>query len=167
VKRRFLLSVAVAVPGWSWAQKAVESAVIGVGSFELPIPGVYEYEKRDGVVFITSPSSDRTFTVGRLTGPPATPVAELAARTQKSWESFVKQERGKVVVPFKRVNVSEGLNIFSMASEFGESAALQYYVQFAVVANGEVAILSAEGAGSAAPVMAELEPKVMQVKVRR
>ena len=168
MKRRVLLTASLATPFASWAQKAAKLESIGVGPFEFPIPGVYTFEKQNSTVLITTPTSDRTFTVGRLTGPSSSPGAsDLEAVTRNSWEAFVKQEGGKVVARFKRMEVSDGVIVFSMASEFGEGRSLQYYVQFTAVARGEIAILYAEGTGSATSVLAELEPQVRQVKVRR
>lgn len=171
--RRAVLVALVALPCTALAQKTepIYSRIIGIGSFEFPIPGTYTYSKDGGNTVLTTVDGGRIYTAGLMRGPlPSDPVAQIAkveSLIRGSWERFAKDEKGAVVREFKSRGTRSGLTVFSMATEFHEAGALQHYVQFAATDGLDIAVLSVEGGGPAVPVIAELEPLVAQVKVSR
>ena len=70
-----------------------------------------------------------------------------------------------VVRQFQRTDLTPGLSVMSMATEFGSRASRQYYVQFAATNGADSAVIFPEGSGSAAKALTELEPLIKRVQM--
>ena len=113
--------------------------------------------------------TDRTYTVvmfrDQTGAEPPERISQFATSVHASWERFARQEKGMVVRQFQRTDLTPGLSVMSMATEFGSRASRQYYVQFAATNGAESAVIFAEGSGSAAKALTELEPLIKRVQM--
>ena len=169
MNRRDFSQIAVLCPIQVWAQETVESTIIGVGPFEFPIAGRFTYTKVNGATQIAVAGTDRTYTVvmfrDQTGAEPPERISQFATSVQASWERFARQEKGMVVRQFQRTDLTPGLSVMSMATEFGSRASRQYYVQFAATNGADSAVIFPEGSGSAAKALTELEPLIKRVRM--
>jgi hypothetical protein len=169
--RRAFIEIAILAPLPTFAQQTMESTFIGIGPFEFPIAGRFNYSKSNGATLISVEGSDRTYTVGmfrdRSTAGGEDGIARFAALSQANWERFAASESGVIVRPFRRTDLPGALSILSMATEFGTGKSRRYYLQFAATNGSESAVIFVEGDGPASGPLAELDPLVAQVRVVR
>ena len=85
---------------------------------------------------------------------------------RRDWERFAADEKGEVVRAFRRIDLADGLALFTMATEFKPAEHLQYYVQVAVTDGPQMAALFFEGFGSATAALDALEPLARAVRRR-
>ncbi len=175
--RRLLLSsvLLVAASNGPRAQSrgsmAQEFASIGAGPFEFPISGRFRLTAEGGATVFEAEDKLRRYIVGSFRNIAGRSGVNLAAQANSlepvvraSWERFAKEESGVVVVPFGRTTASAAV-LFYMATEFNVRGEVQYYVQFAATNGPRVASVFVEGPGPARPVLDELLPRILEVKV--
>ena len=163
--RRALAAVVLALAGTlAWAQETTLQSIVA-GPFEFPIGGTFKVSQESGAYTLTSTDEQRRIVVGLFRNPEG-PISSVEGIVRRDWERFAAEEKGEVVRAFRRIDLADGLALFTMATEFKPAEHLQYYVQVAVTDGPQMAALFFEGFGSAAAALDAVEPLARAVRRR-
>lgn len=130
---------------------------LGLGPFEFPISGSFSVVQENGASVLTSADESTKlnlsfFQFRRSTQDRESLLRSNEALLKRNWESFAKEERGRVVKPFAKLFTNEEFTIFSMATEFKTGSDLQHYVQYAITDGPNLGHVIVEGFGKAEPI---------------
>jgi hypothetical protein len=164
--RRLLAATGLALlAALASAQETTLQSIVA-GPFEFPIGGTFKVSQENGAYTLTSADEQRRIVVGFFRNPDGRiPIVEGLVR--RDWERFAAEEKGEVVRAFNRVDLADGLALFTMATEFKPAEHVQYYVQVAVTDGPQMAALFFEGFGSGAAALEAVEPLVRSVQRRQ
>jgi hypothetical protein len=163
--RRILATTGLALfTALAWAQETTLQSIVA-GAFEFPIGGTFNVSQENGAYTLTSTDEQRRIVVAFFRNPDGQ-ISIVEGIVRRDWERFAAEEQGEVVRAFKRVDLPEGLALFTMATEFKPAEHVQYYVQVAVTDGPQMAALFFEGFGSGAAALEAVEPLARSVRRR-
>ena len=163
--RRILATAGLALlAALAWAQETTLQSIVA-GAFEFPIGGTFKVSQENGAYTLTSTDEQRRIVVALFRNHDGQ-ISIIEGIVRRDWERFAAEEKGEVVRAFKRVDLPEGLALFTMATEFKPAEHVQYYVQVAVTDGPQMAALIFEGFGSGAAALEAVEPLARSVRRR-